>query len=449
MTPWAPLEFGFVRRLVLSAVIAAGGLGAAASAAAQQTAPADQPPVAAPAQPYRGLFGAGRPAPLGGQVLDLTTSTYQEYGTLTEGAPASGSAVLDPGWFLGVHGLLNYRTEGRDVRFGIQAEGSFRYYRSAGANTLPRYRAAIGLDSNERVRRRTRYRVGASVDYEPYYQLSLFGDSTPVTEGTAILPSRRDDLLYREQRYIFGQSFEVEHAFSPRTSVTVFENLRTSRSEQERADVQSVMAGVRFGRALSRYADLRLGYAYQTGRHGSQTTERIESHDVDLSVEYRRPLPRSRRTTFGFRTGTSRVKTAAQRRWEVVGAANLRHDFDRGWFVQGDYARSVRLVEGFLDPFLDNTASGSVGGFLGRRVEVLTTGGYSRGVVGFSAERYEAVQGSARLRLVLARYLAVDVEGLTARHTFDETVTVPGAFPRDLNRWAIRCNVSVWLPLVG
>ena len=131
----------------------------------------------------------------------------------------------------------------------------------------------------------------------------------------------------------------------------------------------------------------------------------------------------------------------------VIGAANLRHEMAKGWFIQGDFGRNVQLVEGFADPFFVNTATASVGGFMGRRVELLASGAYSRGTVGFGSNNYHALEGSARLRLALARFIAIDTEGLINQHAFDNTVALAGVVPPVLNRWAVRCNVALWLPL--
>jgi hypothetical protein len=198
---------------------------------------------------------------------------------------------------------------------------------------------------------------------------------------------------------------------------------------------------------MSRYASINVGYGYEVGNYGLQTLQKIETQNVDLGIEYRRPLTRSRRTTFGFTTGAALLSAQPHRQWQALGTANLRHEFNRGWFIQGDFGRSVQLVEGFTAPFLVNTVTASVGGFMGRRVELVSSGGYSSGVVGFGSDRYHAVQGSARLRLALARYVAIDTEGLTNQYLFNNRIAVPTSLPPQLNRWAVRCSVALWLPL--
>lgn len=400
-----------------------------------------------PGQPYRGLFGAGTPAAPGGHAVDLSVTVYEEYGNDREDSPRFDTLVLTPGWFTGVRGGLSIEKAGRRARVGLRTEAAARYYHDTGETTSPRYRAEAGIDVAGTGRRPTSLRLGGTYEYEPYYVLPLFGGGAPVTGGTAIVPTNRDDLLFPTERSVFGQSFNLERQISPRTTFSVFEDVRYTRSSVADSDVRVIRAGARLGRRFTRYAALRLGYAYQFGQFGVATAQRLETHDIDVSLDYRRPLPRLRRTTFGFSTGSSLVTAQPNRRWEIVGNANLRHEFEGGWYLQTDFVRSGRLVEGFSEVFFENTVSGSFGGFVGRRLEVLTSAGYSRGAVGFGGDRYRAIQGSGRLRLALARYMAVAVEGLLNQHRFDAGVVLPGALAPRLDRWSVRCSLALWLPL--
>jgi hypothetical protein len=441
----------FVRALAGS-LLAAVATGLVPGTVQAQTPSASRPAVQQgnqaqqPQQPYRGLFGAGSPARPGGHTLDLSLSVYQEYGNTADEDTPAGVIELGTGWFTGARGTVSLERAGQRARFGLRSEASLRYYQETRETTSPRVRVLAAVDGTESRGRDTNWHLDGSFDYEPYYVLPLFGGQAPVTGGTAILPTSRDDIQYANRRAVFGQSFSVDRQVSSRWTIGVFEDFRYTKSENELYDVRAIHAGARLGRRFSRYAALRLGYAYRLGEYGANTDQRLEAHDIDISLDYRRPLPRLRRTTIGFSTGSSRM-AQPEARWDVVGAASLRHEFDQGWFLQGEFARNARIVEGFASPFFENTAAASLGGFFGRRVEVLASGGYSRGEVGFTSDRYRAIQGAARLRLALARFLAVDVEGLTNRHTFDAGIVVPETLPPSMNRWSVRCNVMVWLPL--
>lgn len=440
-------ESGLGRACAARGVLAAMLVALFAGVASAQQPASGQPVQVAPGQPYRGLFGAGTPAAPGSHAFDLSLTVYEEYGNDREGAPAADQLVLTPGWFTGVRGGLSIEKAGRNARVGLRTEASARYYNDTGETTSPRYRAEVGLDTMGSGRRPTSVHLGGTFEYEPYYVLPLFSGAAPVTGGTAILPTSRDDLLFPTQRSVFAQSFSLERQMSARSTFSLFEDVRYTQSSADDSDVRVVRAGARLGRRFTRYAALRLGYAYQVGQFGAQTAQRLETHDIDVSIDYRRPLPRLRRTTFGFSTGSSLVTAQPNRRWDIVGNANLRHEFNEGWFLQADFVRNGRLVEGFSDPFFQNTVSASLGGFLGRRIEMLTSAGYSRGAIGFGTDRYRAVQGAARLRLALARYMALGVEGLLNQHRFDAGVALPSALPTRLDRWSVRGSLSLWLPL--
>ena len=417
---------------------------------ATQGSTAAAPPVAQAGRSYRGLFGAGSGARPGGHLLDLTASVYQEYGTLSRSEFSFDPEVQGIGWFLGVRSRLALERAWQNTRFGLRGESSFRYFRDARETTTPRVRLEVALDHNARQYRLNSVRLSGSGDYEPYYTLSIFPTPVAETGGTAIVPTSRDDLLFRGARYVYAQSFEAERQVAPRAYVTVFESWRYTSASAAGFDVDSVRVGARYGYRLSRYASLRVGYAYQTGHYGLEAARRLEAHDIDLSYDYRKPLSRSRRTTVGFGVGSSRVTTGAGPEWMIVGTANLRHELGAGSFLQGDYLRNVQLVEGFAEPFFVNTGSASLGGFFGRRVEFLASSGYSMGTIGTGSDTYESLQGSARLRLAMASFLAVDVEGLVNRNIFDGRTTLPGVIPAttgDASRWAVRCNVAMWLPL--
>jgi hypothetical protein len=398
-------------------------------------------------RPYRGLFGAGSAAAPGSHQLDLTAEVYHEYGTTTDAEIPDASLVLSTGWFMGVRSGLGFQKSGRTVQFSLRGDGAFRYYRDSQQTTSPRYHAEMAIDARTGKRRQDSVKLSASFDYEPYYILSIFPSQAPTTEDVAILPPSRDDLLFRRNRSIVGQAFAFDHQLTPRSYFSLYEDTRTTHADTVAYDVTRIRAGARYGYRMTRYASLRFGYTFGTGRYGLDGTSRLDTHDIDLSLDYRRPLTRSRRTTVGFSSGSALVNAPPERRWTVVATGNLRHELGAGWFIQGDFGRNLQLVEGFGNPFFVNTASASLGGFMGRRVELLTTGGYSWGRMGFGSETYSAVQGAMRLRLALARFLSIDTGAYVMQNQFDTLAAAPGALPASMNRWAIRTNVSVWLPL--
>ena len=406
-------------------------------------------PVAQAARPYRGLFGAGTGADPGRHILALTASVYEEYGNNQNGEIPTTDLVMRDGWFLGVRAQLAFEKAGRYSRFGLRGEGAFRYVRDLRETTAPRFRAELAVDAKTGSRKQNLLHLTGSADYEPYYILSIFPTEVLPTGDTAVVPTNRDDLLFKRTRYIYDQAFSYEQQLSRRSYVEIYDDWRTTQAQAPTTglDVNAVRVGARYGYRMSPHASLRVGYAYRLGNYGLDAAQRFESQDLDLSFDYSKPLTRTRTTTFGFGAGSSRITRDPAPIWTVVGNAYLRHEFGAGWFIRGDFNRNSQLVEGFAVPFFVNTVTGSLGGFLGHRVEVLATSGYSRGPVGFGSDRYTSRQSSARLRWALARYFAVDAEGLLIRYDFGDRVPVPGTVAANLDRWAVRCNLAWWLPL--
>jgi len=331
----------------------------------------------------------------------------------------------------------------------VRGIGAFRYVHDLGETTLPRFRAEMAIDARTGARKQNRLRFDGAVNYEPYYMLSVFPTDVQPAGDTAIVPTNRDDLLFTRTRYIYEQRLSYRQQTSRRSYLEFFEDGRTTQAQTPTSgfDVNGLRAGARYGYQLSPHASMRFGYAYKIGNYGLDAAQRFESHDVDVSFDYVKPLSRSRATSFGFGVGPSRVSRESGPWWTVIANANLSHEFGRGWFIRADYTRNVRLVEGFADPFFVNTATGSIGGFLGRRVEVLAMSAYSRGPVGYGLDRYTSRESSARMRLALAKALAIDAEGLLIQYGFSDGVPVPGTVPANLDRWAVRCNIAWWLPL--
>jgi hypothetical protein len=398
------------------------------------------------ARPYRGLFGAGSAPQSGGHLIDLTASLSQEYGNVTEGDVAPPSLLLKSGWSNALRATLGLQRQGKNAAVAWRTEAGARYYRDLQEFTTPRVRTELGIEAALGRMRRTQLRVGARAEREPYYTVPLLAAAGPAVGGSTILPVSRDDLLFRQQRNIYAVSFSLEHASTPRTFMDVDGSFRLADVAGTTADIRDARVGGRIGRRMTRYLSLRGGYGYRRGFYGTTAAERIESHDIDLLADYRRPLPRARRTTFGFSTGSS-VLTAPVRETRLVGSVNLRHEMDRGWFLQGDYVRGVQLIEGFATPFYTDTVSASLGGYAGRRVELLASSGYSRGSAGALRGGFTLLQGAARMRLAVARFLAVDAEGLYYKHDFDEAILALPGLGRRLTRYAVRVNVTVWLPL--
>jgi len=434
-----------MRRERLIAAVAVAAILCGAAAHAQQLT-ADQVPTTQASRPYRGVFDAGTAARPGGHLLSFTATFSPEYGNTQNGQPA-GSLVLGTGWFYSASAGLGFERAWQRTRFALRAAGSFRYYADSRQTTQPTYRVEMAVDTQAASERQSTFRFGLSAEHLPYYVLPLISTSAPVTGETAIVPTTRDDALYPQASNTLGESLGFDVQLSRRAFLRFSQDGRYTTGGAPGTNVREAHVAGAFGYRLSQYAALRLGYGYRTGWFGADTAQRLSTQDIDVGIDYRRPLFQSRRTTVGFTTGSSLVDEPGRRRWQFVGAANVRHEFTGGWFIQADLARATRLVQGFTAPFVDNSATASLGGFFGRRLELLMSAGYSRGEVGTGGGTYTALQGSTRLRLALARWIAIDGEGLYSKNRFSDQVVMPAGFPANLTRWTVRFNVVLWFAL--
>src|SRR2546423_8339633 len=71
-------------------------------------------------------------------------------------------------------------------------------------------------------------------------------------------------------------------------------------------DTNTQRGGMSYTHGITKYVGLRLGYAYGVALT-SPTAAAIRNQDVDLGLNYGRAFAPSRRTTFGFSSGSSFV----------------------------------------------------------------------------------------------------------------------------------------------
>jgi hypothetical protein len=427
----------FVREAVAAAIL----LALCAAPAAAQSGQAGRP--------YQGLFGAGAPPPPNGQTVDVTVTTYGEYGIDPNAVlvTPSDDLVQREGWFGGVRGGLTYRKRTQRTAFGWTAEGSGRYYRDDRAWTEPAYRTQLGFDVAYGRQNQSRFHVDGAYEFQPYYTIPLLQVQPNVAEGAPIGPTSRDDLLFRQDRNIFTGTLRLEQGMGRRGVWLVESQSRRATSPDPLFEATDYRVGGGLGLRAGRYATVRLGYTYQRGEYGYRPESPLTSHLVDLGVDYRRPLPGLRKTTMAISTGSGVYETETGRHFRVAGTFALQHQFDKGWFLQTEYRRDVQVVEGFLQPLLSDGVTASLGGFLGRRVDFYTSVGYSAGDVGFDGgDNYDVLQASVRLRVALSRRLALDVEGLAYSYDFPARDVAVTPIAAAYERQAVRVQLTVWLP---
>jgi hypothetical protein len=215
--------------------------------------------------------------------------------------------------------------------------------------------------------------------------------------------------------------------------------------------------GVHFVRSVSRTTKVRLGYTRHLAEYLVENgpPESATTHDLDIGVDYERPLSFSRRTRLTFSSGSTIVErpitpTQDERKLGVSGAVGLSHAFGRSWHAQGVYTRGVSFIDGFAGPVFGNGASFSLDGLLTRRIDFSASAGLSFGNLSdvYSGQKFSTYAGTARVRYGLTRMWAVfgDYTFLSS-DLGTQPIAVFGSSAA-VQRNAVRAGLTLWIPVL-
>lgn len=445
--------------------------------APQQTPPPDQPqaqtPQAEPAQPepaksdepkparvrrpYRGLFGS--PADTDSkQSLNVTGSIFGAYDDDT----FTGTDTTEFGRSGGYAGLTagaQYNKYGERLSVGLGGNAAVnRYPASYTSRQTTSMYVADGTFS-WKATSRTTISAGTTFTYAPEYRLSLFvspGSPTGVPDVFNTVAPDYD--LFRSSAYRTSAVVRLSQAFGARTSLEAWYTVMDVNYSDNDYDYQSRAVGGRLAQRVTRNAGFHVGYSYATPTYaaafGPVGTARL--HNIDAGIDYSRSLSLSRRTRFGFSTGSTLVVTdqaasggARDTRYQFIGSADLTREIGRTWTAQLAYRRSVDFREGFAAPFLADGVSGNINGLFSRRLRFSSSNDFSFGTVGIgSSNRFHAYSINNELDFALSRYLATFVRYVYYVYDFDAQVALDPRFTRTFERQGARAGVMASIPLV-
>jgi hypothetical protein len=351
-------------------------------------------------------------------------------------------------------GLLFNRPEGKGD-FRAYIDSSFRYYPAL--DNLTGVYHKFGMQLSAPVSRRVTFYASPRADYSPRYSFELLSGPLPVGQesdqpvftATQAPEPDVDYSVVANNSFRYGVSGGAEVEVGSRSTFNV-EAGYSRRSSDLVAFANEVRnAGVGFNHRFTGNARLELGYSYIDGNHGSGLATR--AHNLNIGVNYRRPLTQTRRTFLSFNTGSTIAETEAfGQRVHAIGSASLTHYMKRTWTGVIEYRRSLQYVDGFDRPLFGDAVTTGFNGLLSRRMELVGRASYNSGTVGLSsgAPRFESYNGSLRLRRALSRRIAAYAEGLFYHYKFDESVLRPPGLPPTFDRVAFRCGLSLWVPLL-
>jgi len=220
-------------------------------------------------------------------------------------------------------------------------------------------------------------------------------------------------------------------------------------------DLNSTEVGAKYTYALDRHVNLRVGYTYRNTQV-SRLLRPIE-HDLDIGVDYTRPLSRTRRSQIGFSIGPTMVDgaiaptdpEAATRHYRLIGDAFFERQMSRTWRARASYRRGIAYIEGLSGPVFNDGASVETGGFLNHRMDLTFSASAALGKMAAQkqAATFTTYTGNARLRVGLTSQWAVYLEGVVYEYTFDRALLLAPGLPTHLNRNSIRAGFTLRVPV--
>jgi len=419
------------------------------TAAAQTLAP----------RPYRALFGGATTDPSVRQSLNLTVSLAEGYDddvlATGEGPIGPGGAPALSGMFTNFAPAITYSWNGKSVQFSATGSSDVRYYQKTHEFLNGSHVGAFGFAAGNE---RTRVQFNQSVSYSPAYFYGMFPLLTTSDVGYPV-GGDGDYSVNSDSVLVYDTSVNLSQRLTSKSTVALLGNFRYSDFSEVSGtnDLRAYGVGGRYSYGLSRHASLRMGYVYREGQYSYFTNAQDHvSHDIDVGIDYGRPLSFSRRTRLEFGIGSAfvnapSIESSGERlEYRLVGNAALSHDMGRTWRARLTYNRGIRYIEGIQEPVFVDALNSSLDGFLSRRVDLHVGGGFSLGDVSSltTQNRVHTYTASSRVRMALNQAFAVFADYVYYNYDSGPAVFVVNGVPRSLSRNTARVGLSAWLPLL-
>lgn len=425
-----------------------------------------QPP--RPERPYRGLFGGGV-----GETEQLLTANvsfgagyddnvFADQGSGGNIGVGGGGIAGDPrsaksGTYTHLAGGLNYAVNRTRVSFNASASATTRRYTNVAGPAVEGLDDFIGAYSGSvgaawRPSERSSFTVSQTVSLQPYITLGLFPPVFDIPAG------QQEDLTLdldtvRQEHLAYDGTAGFTTSVGRRGSFSLGYSHRETKFDEGLLDLSYDTASTRYTHGIAKGLGLRIGYGYSIWRHPADAVDvdrdRTQGHTIDAGVDFNRALSFSRRTTFSFATGTSAIVDRDRTYYRITGNARLNHEIGRSWNAGVAYDRGLEFLETFRQPLFTDTVNGYYGGFISRRLQLRTGGGWSRGSLGLGASSdFDTYFANAGVTLGLTRLLALGVDSFYYRYRFTGDAELPLGLSPQLDRTGVRAYVTLWAPLV-
>jgi hypothetical protein len=329
-------------------------------------------------------------------------------------APGDATDVANPLWrqHTTLESTVSY-VRGSDRRTLNTSVGTAMRYLPSSREVLTLDRN-VRLDFDTRLGARSRFSTSQSLRYSPYRQFSaMLGGSFPDSEAASFDPDAAGAV--GQPTYDIGSTLSFSRNLSRRSSLTLGYSGRHNASPGSNDRLQTHRADVNFRYGLSPYMAFVLGTAARFGQSGLRTTSaRARAQDIDLGVDYDRPLSFGR-TTLAFSSGTALISQTggsaddpeAGHRLRLIGRVTAIRPFGRGWEGRIAYDRNVRWLDGFGDPFYASGVMARLTGQVGERISLRVQAHHSDGMAMTSAsdsleQRFRSLEANARVAVAIS-----------------------------------------------
>jgi opacity protein-like surface antigen len=299
---------------------------------------------------------------------------------------------------------------------------------------------------------RQQFQAVQQVSYSPYYDFGGLQDrnTSPIGDAAA----SHGDFANRDLAALTSTTdVSWSRPISRRIAVSAAYNLRRTTFGRSELDMTSQSLGGRMTRRFTRYVSLRTGYTYRVADPALAQTRTPRNHELDLGLDYSRPLSISKRTTLSVASGSALTPQGDRLAFNLTGGAALTRQIGRTWEARAGVNRSVQLLEGFTEPVLINGVTATLSGAVRRRVNFSCAVGLSTSSVGLdtgSANGFASWTGGAGLSFALGRRAALEAQYFYAGYRFDGDLAVaPGLANGRQQRQGVRVGLTWREPLVG
>lgn len=440
----------------------------AATVAAVAPSPAD-----AQTRPSNALFVENRPDPTNGQRLDITVSSAEGYDkdASPHGGELGGVGLLGPaGQSILVTTAASYAWIGHQLQFRASGGSTERYYQSLNdvlhsSTNDASDAAAAGLLFHTP---ETTFVANQTANYASSLLYNFLPGTATITPGTG--PAATADYgLSNSQIYAYSSATEYTRRVSTRNSVSAAAEWEHSdivggRADSQQLNVYKARAG--FAHHVGHNFTALAGYVYRFGDVAAGRLvpygQVLKENELELGVDYHRPLSATRSFNVQIRLGGSTIKlppvtgidlvpTGDRRYEQFSGQLATAYDFGRSWQASGSFRRGLEYVTGLGEPVLADAFTARVDGLLTRRVDLLASAAYSSGESALTraASLFNTYTGTVRLRFGLTRTWATYAEYLYYFYDSRGTAPLVPGLPPSLERNGVRVGLMLRVPAAG